>query len=162
MTINHNLTGSRSHLFTRPTTLQAGSPMARVALLSTAICTHTPPNKPLTAPILPLFVQSFDTGSYSGEQVLQCSVQRLRVLAGVDSAGVVHTVARCRCVRARTCLCCSSLSTEKPSWCTGYGTASRVADPKFRNARGGDVGLQPSSPAIGMGFVPLPPGLDRC
>ena len=51
LTNNHNMTGSRSHSFTRPTTLQAASPMARSALLSTAICTHTPPNKPLTAPI---------------------------------------------------------------------------------------------------------------
>ena len=130
-------------------------------------------------------MQSFDTESYSGEQVLQCSVQRPRVLAGVDSAGVVCRVARRRCVcaRARVCVCvchavcvcvCVTLSllprslspsytTEKPSWCTlGYGTASKVADPKFRNARGGDFGLQPGSPAINMGFVPLPPGLDRC
>ena len=98
-----------------------------------------------------------------------------RLQSGAPQVCVRARARVCVCMSRCVCVCvCVTLSllprslspsytTEKPSWCTlGYGTASKVADPKFRNARGGDFGLQPGSPAINMGFVPLPPGLDRC
>lgn len=44
----------------------------------------------------------------------------------------------------------------------GYGVHSIVADPKFRDASQGDFELVDSSPALRMGFVPLPRGLDQC
>ena len=44
----------------------------------------------------------------------------------------------------------------------GYGTHSKVGDPKFRDASSGDFRLAAGSAAVEIGFVPLPEGLDRC
>ena len=54
------------------------------------------------------------------------------------------------------------LGTFKQWQQAGYDVGSKVADPLFRDAAGGNFGLRPGSPAFGLGFEPLPQGLDQC
>ena len=44
----------------------------------------------------------------------------------------------------------------------GWDVNSAIADPMFVDAAGGYFGLKTDSPALKVGFVPLPPGIDRC
>ena len=43
-----------------------------------------------------------------------------------------------------------------------YDVHSMVADPLFNDAENGDFSLKERSPAINIGFVPLPAGVDQC
>lgn len=54
------------------------------------------------------------------------------------------------------------LGTFKEWRAQGYDVNSLNTNPMFQDASSGDFALQAGSPAIAMGFVPLPPGLDWC
>ena len=44
----------------------------------------------------------------------------------------------------------------------GWDVDSKIADPMFLDVKNGNFGLDPNSPALKVGFIALPPGIDQC